>query len=255
VIVQYEKSEFRPGRYGVKRFWRRQTLIIILVIGVLLAAAIVLYRWAGPLPAVLADARSVAGLIRSWGWRGPLLLILLQILQVVIAPLPGQALGLAAGSIYGPWLGLFYALVGLALGRGLALWLARRFGRPLVERLASKRTLERLDRRTRRRGPAFFFLIFLLPFLPDDAACFIAGLTELNLLEIWLLSIIGGLPGLAVSVWAGYGALQLSIGQLIVLAIILLPIGWAFWRWQEKVEAFMLRLIERIIPPPENRGL
>ena len=61
------------------------------------------------------------------------------------------------------------------------MWLARRFGRPLVERYVDPQLMVRLDDMVERYGMVFIFLVFLLPFLPDDALCLLAGLTTFPL--------------------------------------------------------------------------
>ena len=46
-------------------------------------------------------------------------------------------------------------------------------------------------------------MIFLLPALPDDAVCFIAGLTRLPLWRLLLVGLAGRLPGMAVLAYVG----------------------------------------------------
>jgi uncharacterized membrane protein YdjX (TVP38/TMEM64 family) len=181
----------------------------------------------------------------GWGWWGPLALIGLQVAQVLIAPLPGQVLGLVGGYVYGPWLGTLINMTGTLLGSGLAMALARRFGRPLVQRFVSPQWLDRLDGLAVKRGAAVFFLIFLLPFLPDDAACFVAGLSPLPLKELLLLAAIGRLPGVFIPNWLGAHAADLSAVQWGAIALLLVPLAVAFWRWQETIERWLLRLVER----------
>ncbi len=169
----------------------------------------------------------------------------LQVAQILIAPLPGQVLGLVGGYIYGPWLGTLINMIGTLLGSGLAMALARRFGRPLVQRFVSPAWLDRLDELAMRRGAAVFFLIFLLPFLPDDAACFVAGLSPLPLKELFLLVAIGRLPGVFIPNWLGAHAADLSPTQWLAIALLLVPLVVAFWRWQETIERRLLHLVER----------
>ncbi len=170
----------------------------------LLLLALVLGRW--PFWFSEEKARSLLLGFRVWG---PFALILLQVLQVFLAPIPGQILGAAGGYIFGPWLGTLYSMAGVFLGSTLAVTLTRKFGRPLVERLVDKETLARADRLAERAGLWFFFIAFLLPFFPDDALCFLAGLSPIPL--PWLLAVIilGRLPGVAASAFVGAGISRL----------------------------------------------
>jgi uncharacterized membrane protein YdjX (TVP38/TMEM64 family) len=136
-------------------------------------------------------------------------------------------------------------MAGTLLGSGLAMWLARRLGRPLVQHFVSSQWLDRLDGLAVKRGAAVFFLIFLLPFLPDDAACFVAGLSPLPLKELLLLAAIGRLPGVFIPNWLGAHAADLSATQWLALVLLLIPLAVAFWHWQETIERWLLRLVER----------
>ena len=85
-----------------------------------------------------------------------------------------------------------------------------------------------------------FFLIFLLPAFPDDAVCFMAGLTRLPLLHLLLVCTLGRLPGTAVLTFVGAGAgggttqAYLVLGAAMVLA-------FGVWLWSEELEALFGR--------------
>ena len=61
--------------------------------------------------------------------------MLLQVLQVIITPIPGEVTGLIGGYLYGPMLGTVYSTIGLTIGSWIAFILARAYGLPLVERV------------------------------------------------------------------------------------------------------------------------
>jgi uncharacterized membrane protein YdjX (TVP38/TMEM64 family) len=155
--------------------------------------------------------------LRSRGPWAPLAIILLQIGQVVLAPIPGQIVGLAAGYMFGALLGTFYSVLGTAAGSWIAFALARAYGRPLVERLVPRQTLARLDAGAQRRGLFFFALVFLLPFLPDDVACFAAGLTPIPIPALMAVALTARTPGILVTAWLGANATGLSTGQWVML--------------------------------------
>jgi uncharacterized membrane protein YdjX (TVP38/TMEM64 family) len=233
-----EENEYRTG-------CNRWLLALVLLLGAALVGVYVAVP-SSALVATLADPERLRPLIRSWGAWGALALVTLQVLQVLLAPIPGQALGLVGGYLYGPWLGTLLNMTGTLIGAGLAMWLARRFGRPLAERLVSPQRLERLDDLARRRGVGFFFLVFLFPFLPDDAACFVAGLSPLPLGELLLIVLIGRLPGVFIPNWLGAHAAELSPIQWLVIALLMIPLAAAFWHWQASIERFLLRLLEKL---------
>jgi len=225
---------------GSERTWRILGLILVAALLVVVGAS----GWT-PLRELLSDPERLRAMVIGWGWWGPLALIGWQVAQVLIAPLPGQVLGLVGGYVYGPWLGTLINMAGTLLGSGLAMWLARRFGRPLAQRFVSPWWLDRLDELAMQRGAAVFFLIFLLLFLPDDAACYVAGLSLLPLRELLLLAAIGRLPGVFIPNWLGAHAADLSAAQWVAVVLLLIPLVIAFWHWQETIESWLLRLVER----------
>jgi len=179
--------------------------------------------------------------MRCGPWA-PLAAILLHVAQVLLAPIPGQVIDAVSGYLFGAAWGTFYSLVGVIIGSSLAMALTRRFGRPWAERLIKRETLERLDGYSQQRGALFFFLVFLIPFLPDDVACFLAGLTPLPLLELVVLAAIGRLPGILAANLVGANAAALTQTQVAFFAAGLAVIALAFWRYQERVEVAMLKI-------------
>jgi uncharacterized membrane protein YdjX (TVP38/TMEM64 family) len=229
--------------------WKRPVLLGLALLA-LIALAVEAYRHASlfaPSFVAFFDPGRLRALMIGWGPWGALVLIGLQVAQVLLAPIPGQVLGLVGGYVYGPWLGTLINMTGTLIGSGTAMWLARRFGRPLVQRWVSSEWLDRLDGLAKRRGPTVFFLIFLFPFLPDDAACFVAGLSPLPLSELLLLVLVGRLPGVFIPNWLGAHATELSARQWIIIILLMVPIAVAFWRWQEAIERFLLQILDRLL--------
>jgi uncharacterized membrane protein YdjX (TVP38/TMEM64 family) len=185
--------------------------------------------------------------LTSLGAWGPVGIVIAEVLQVLLAPVPGQVVGLAAGYLYGVWGGAALCMAGLMLGTLLAVWLARRLGRPFVERLAKPEQLARLDAYTERRGAFAFLIIFLLPFLPDDLCCFLAGLTPLRISQVLIVALIGRAPGVLVSTLIGSQAQALSWEQWAAIAAASLALAALFYVYQAKLERAMFAVADRLL--------
>ena len=83
--------------------------------------------------------------IASAGPLGPLIYIFIKILTFVVAPLSAGPLQLSSGIFFGVVPGAFYTLIAETIGGSINFWLARRFGRPVVERLVGKDDMPRVD--------------------------------------------------------------------------------------------------------------
>jgi uncharacterized membrane protein YdjX (TVP38/TMEM64 family) len=213
----------------------------ITILGLLALAVAALVIWHKPFVSFFADKAKVQEFVIRFGPWAPLAAILLHVAQVLLAPIPGQVIDAVNGYLFGAAWGTVYSLIGIIAGSGLAMALARRFGRPWAERLIKRETLERLDSYSWQRGALFFFLVFLFPFLPDDVACFLAGLTLLPLPELIVLATIGRLPGILVANFVGANAAALTQTQVAFFIAGLTAIALAFWRYQERIELAMLK--------------
>ena len=219
-------------------------IIVLAALGALIVAAA--WRWGGVLWSLFRDRAALQTWIASFGAWAPLVSIMLNAAQVIIAPIPGQIIGLANGYLFGAWIGTLYSLIGVMIGTGSVLILTRRWGRPFVAQLIRGKQLEKLDSLITRRGVLFFFLIFLLPFLPDDLTCFAIGLTDLPLGPMFILIAIGRMPGLMAASWIGANAASLSTLGWIALIVGASLLGLAYLRWHDAIEDRLMQWIERV---------
>ena len=197
----------------------RPVVLWLSAIGLVLIAIVglAIWRWGGPLLDLFRDQEQVREWLSEFGPLAPLISILLNTVQVLLAPVPGQVVGLANGYLFGVFWGTVYSMVGVMLGTALAMVLGRLLGRPVVERFVSSAQLGRWDELVTRRGPVFLFLIFLLPLLPDDIVAFAVGLSNLSIPYALILAAIGRLPGMIASSWVGANATSLSLWGWVVL--------------------------------------
>ena len=223
---------------------RRGVVWAALIVALLVAA--VFLAWRVGLFALLSRREELQALVASLGAWGPLAIVALEVLQVLLAPLPGQLTSIVAGYLYGVWWGSALCMAGLVLGTALAMALARRYGRPLVERLASREALARIDRAVERRGAAVFLLIFLVPFLPDDVAAFVAGLSSLRLARLLLVATVGRAPGVVFAAFLGARAGELAPLEIALLVLASLVLLALFWRYRAPLERAMFRLVDRL---------
>lgn len=200
---------------------RRQVVVHLLVVAVLFVAAAVLFR---QYVTVLSDAEAARAYVRSFGAWAPVALIVLQALQIVLAPVPGQVLAAAGGYLFGPWWGTLYNMIGVTIGSTAAFWLSRRFGRAYVERMIDPDALATFDSFVERRGLLSLFVLFLIPGLPDDAICFVGGLTPLPLRKLVLVAIVGRTPAFFLANVLGdlvaTGDIELAAGLFVLITVL-----------------------------------
>lgn len=145
--------------------------------------------------AIYSSSDKLSKFLQSLGPYSPAVFVLLQILQVVAAPFPGELTGVAGGYVYGETMGFVLSMVGLTIGSWVAFELASILGRPFVERFISQEVLHKFDFLTTNAGATICFLFFLIPGFPKDYLCYLLGLSRMKLSTFLIISIIGRIPG------------------------------------------------------------
>ncbi|RLM56848.1 TVP38/TMEM64 family protein [Halobellus sp. Atlit-31R] len=216
-----ERARVRLGtaRLFASRRSRRRFLLHLAVAVAALAVATILAR---PHLALLTDAPALRAFIAQYGIWAPVVLIALQALQVVAAPVPGQILAVVAGYLFGAWWGTLYNMIGITIGSTAAFWLSRRFGRAYVEKIVHEDALASFDAISDDYARIGLFVFFFVPGLPDDLICFAGGLTRLPLWQLVALAVVGRTPAFFLAnVVGGYlGADRFVAAAALTLAIL-----------------------------------
>ena len=145
--------------------------------------------------AISSSGDKLSRFLQSLGPYSPAVFVLLQILQVVAAPIPGELTGVAGGYVYGETLGFILSTIGLTIGSWVAFELASILGRPFVERFVNQEVLHKFDFLTTNTGVVICFVLFLFPGFPKDYLCYVLGLSRMKLSTFLLVSVIGRIPG------------------------------------------------------------
>ena len=133
--------------------------------------------------------------IYSFGPYSVFIFILVQVLQVLVSPLPGDVTGLIGGYLYGAAMGTLYSTVGLVIGSVVAFYLARLLGRPFVERFVKPSVIGKYNHFLEHKGLFISFLLFLIPGFPKDTLCYILGLSHMKTGNFLVISTCGRLLG------------------------------------------------------------
>jgi len=196
------------------------------------------------LAALLADRDVLRAWILDFGIWGPAVFIALQVVQVVVFVIPGELIQIAGGYVFGLWLGSLYSIVGILAGSVVNFYAGRLLGRPFVESLFDKKKIEEVERLTGSgKGAAGFFLLFLIPGIPKDILCYVAGVSTLRLSLFMGVSMTGRLPGILGSALIGgaaYGKRWILALAVLGAAAALFAIGLIF---RERVQGLLARVL------------
>ncbi|OGR27779.1 MAG: hypothetical protein A2139_02830 [Desulfobacca sp. RBG_16_60_12] len=190
---------------------------------------------------ICTDKRWIKSVLKAAGPLAPLVFILIQGLQVVFAPIPGEATGFIGGYLFGAPLGLLYSTMGLSLGSVLAFLIARWLEEHYVKRWIPSEILQKFDFLMERQGALVAFILFLLPGFPKDYLCFVLGLSRMPFKLFLLICVVGRLPGTLLLTLQGakvykgdYYSTLIILGLCLVLIVVL-------WYWREPVYRWIRR--------------
>jgi uncharacterized membrane protein YdjX (TVP38/TMEM64 family) len=119
----------------------------------------------------------------------------IQVLQVILAPIPGEATGLIGGYLFGTLQGFIYSSIALTAGSWINFAIGRLLGRRYVRKMIPGASLDRMDFLLRHQGILVVFILFVLPGFPKDYLCLFLGLSTLPLRAFMLITALGRMPG------------------------------------------------------------
>ena len=203
----------------------------ILSIGLVVIVLPVLWGLHAPLASMMqwfSDREAVSQAIQNSGLWGPVILFVLFVLQTFIAFIPGQALMIASGYIYGFTGGFLITWLSLVAGGQMAFWLARRYGHRFAEKWISPAILDRWDKSAAGQGIGFYAITLVLPLFPNDAMCYVAGLGRISGQRFLIANLLGrGMASFITVLVGAYGSqipmqVWVGLGVLILLGLL----GW-----------------------------
>jgi uncharacterized membrane protein YdjX (TVP38/TMEM64 family) len=230
----------RPARSGRPSWFAY--LAFPLFVGLVLA---LLFAFREELLSVFRDREAIRSWVEARGAWGELAFVGLQVLQVVVFVIPGEVVQVAGGYVYGFRDGTLLSLAGITLGSLVNFLAGRWLGRPFVEAVFKKERVASIEKiAASGRAAAGFFILFVIPGIPKDALCYVAGMSRLGFPAFLAISMLGRLPGILGSSFMGSAAYSGSYrAALLVLAIasVLFFVGLFF---KERIQDFLARLLK-----------
>ena len=157
-----------------------------------------------------AEYREIfSGWVAGLGVKGLLILFGIQMLQIVVAVIPGGPVQLIAGAAYGTWGGLAILEAGCFAATMTVFFMVRKFGLPFVRRFFGEDVIGAWGFLSNEKRTALVtFILFLIPGTPKDTLTYLAPLSKLSLIQFTLISVIARFPAILSSTAMGDAAMQ-----------------------------------------------
>ncbi|MDQ3005444.1 MAG: VTT domain-containing protein [Chloroflexota bacterium] len=178
-----------------------------------------------------SDREAVTASMDRTGIWSSLILFILFVLQVFLAFIPGQALMVACGYLYGFWGGFLLSWLSLVAGGEAAFVLARLYGRSFADKWIAPDVLARWDKAAEGQGIGFYTLALVLPLVPNDAMCYVAGLGKISHRRFSIANLLGRGMACVVTSWIGaFGAHATTYVWIILIVIAAGIAGWFIYK-------------------------
>ena len=203
--------------------------IIALIIGILLLVILTIYLF--PIVGKLLDEEGREVFkeeIQSTGFKGILILLGLQGIQIILPILPGEPIEILAGMCYGTIGGLVFLIISVFIITTLIFFTVRKLGRSFVYGVCSEEKIKKLENSKLFKNPKkieyIMLILFLLPGTPKDLLIYIAGLLPIHPLRFILISTIARIPSMISSTIAGSSIVEgnWKIGIIVYILIFII---------------------------------
>ena len=193
------------------------------------------YRW-------ISDRDQVEQFIAAFGNGAPIAFMALQVFQVVLAPVPGEATGFIGGYLFGAAKGFVYSSLALAAGSGINFAIGRYLGSRYIRRWIPVDKLARFDHLLKRQGIILLLILFIFPGFPKDYLCLFLGITAIPLKAFLLIASFGRMPGTLMLSIQGEFVFQKNYAVFAVVFGVTALAAWLSIRYRERIYRWMEKL-------------
>ncbi|MBU1181415.1 MAG: VTT domain-containing protein [Proteobacteria bacterium] len=228
-------------------FFSRRNQIVIGVVFFSLALLVYIYR----IPLwdqmvfyydLFTDREKIKTFIGSFGAAAPAVFILIQILQVIFAPIPGEATGFIGGYLFGAVKGFILSTIGLTAGSWINFIIGRFLGKRYIRKIIPSDSLQKFDTVLKHQGIFVIIILFIFPGFPKDYLCLFLGISSIPVKVFLIIAALGRMPGTFMLSLQGASLYDKSykvFALITVIFIICAIIGYVYreylYRWIDKL--------------------
>lgn len=195
---------------------------LILAFSIIVMLAIT-YFIGKPLLAFVSEPESFRIWVQEKGILGVLVFMLLNIIQVLLAIIPGGPFEVGAGYAFGPIWGTILCDIAMSIGGVINFLFVKKFGMKFIELFTTREKIESVRfLKANKKSEMLLFLFFLLPGTPKDLLCYVVGLSNIKLSTWIFINLVGRFPAIFISALGGDALGEKNYGFLIAAIVVLL---------------------------------
>jgi len=163
-------------------------------------------------------------------------------LQVIFAPVPGEATGFMGGYLFGVARGFIFSTIGLTAGSWINFMIGRFLGKRYIRKVIPSASLQKFDMALKHQGIFVIIFLFIFPGFPKDYLCLFLGISSLPVKAFLVIAALGRMPGTFMLSLHGaslYDKSYMSFALITVIFIICAITGYVYrehlYRWIDKL--------------------
>ncbi len=223
-------------------------LKLLILIGIVVAIPLYIFFYHHDFIDQFKSFEDIITFLAAYKTESILIYIAVQIIQIIISVIPGQAFQFAAGYLFGFPMGLLYSIIGAAIGTTITYCLAKFLGKDAIHIFFNEERINYfVERLNSKKAYTIVFLLYLIPGLPKDIVSYAAGISEMSFRPFLIVSLVGRLAGMSGSLLIGafyfkkhYIGMAL-VGVLAVAMFILCLIK------RKKISVYIDRFYEKLV--------
>ena len=223
---------------------QKRVLIVVLLVAALAAAGYGLYR-SGVFEKI-GSVEELQALIDSAGPMASIVYFLLQMMTVIVAPIPSNITMMAGALALGFWEAVTLGVLAVIAGSVTVFLVARALGRKAMQRFLDKGVMDKYLPVIEEKQDMFLFLTLLFPFFPDDALCILAALTQIPLKRFVLIMALARPGGLIFSALLGSGVISMPAWGWVLIGLPMVLIFILAMKYSSQIEEKLFSIFRRI---------
>ena len=172
------------------------------------------------------DRAAFGEFIRSFGVWGVFIMLGVQVIQVILAVIPGEPIEIIAGMLYGTWGGLLLCLAGILISSMAIFFTVRALGGKQIDKMINSEKYSKLKFLTNpTKRDSFMFILYVIPGTPKDMLNYFAPCTGISPLRFFVISTVSRIPSVISSTYVGASITEGNLLRSVIVFLLTAAIG------------------------------
>ncbi|MGN0612411.1 MAG: TVP38/TMEM64 family protein [Porcipelethomonas sp.] len=164
--------------------------------------------------------------IDSLGIFGPVIFVAAEIIQIILALIPGGPVEVIGGAAFGPVKGLILCEIGIFIATMIIYNLVKKFGKPVVNTFVSEENFKKFKfLHDEKKLELVVFAFLVIPGTPKDVITYIASLTDIKPVRFYVIATVARIPALTLCTLFGGSLSERNYTLAIVVVVITAVVG------------------------------